>query len=64
MIKNNKIKFQPKLGQYPVEQNARTVPIHLQDEVGRKQEKILQTGYLEKMNDNDEDCFVSPVVIT
>ena len=49
---------------YPVKQNARPVPLHVQQDVGRQFKKLIKTGYLEKINDVDEDCFVSPVVLT
>ena len=57
------MKIQIKPGHYPVKQKARPVPLHLED-VGKKLEKLIRTGQLEKINDVDEDCFVSPVVIT
>ena len=52
------------MGQYPVKQKARPAPLHLQEDVGQELEKLMKTGHLEKINDVDEDCFVSPVVIT
>ena len=53
-----------KPGHHPVKQKARPVPLHLQEDVGRKLERLIKSGQLEKVNDVDEDCFVSPVVIT
>ena len=32
--------------------------------VGRELERLIKSGNLEKINNVDEDCFVSPVVIT
>ena len=63
-IKDTEIKIQLKPGHYPVKQKARPVPLHLQEDVGKELEKLIRTGHLEKINDVDEDCFVSPVVIT
>ena len=63
-IKDTKIKIQLKPGHHPVKQKARPVPLHLQEDVGKELEKLIRTGHLEKINDVDEDCFVSPVVIT
>ena len=63
-IKDTEKKIQLKPGHYPVKQKAKPVPLHLQEEVGKKLEKLISTGHLEKTNDVDEDCFVSPVVIT
>ena len=47
------------MGHYPIKQKARPVPLHLQG-VGRELEKLIKSGHLEKINDVDEDCFVSP----
>ena len=63
-IKDTEINIQLKPGHYPVNQKARPIPLHLQEEVGRELEKLKQTGHLEKVKHVDEDCFVSPVVIT
>ena len=63
-IKDKEIKIQLKPGHYPVKQKARPVPLHLQEDVGKELEKLIRTGHLEKINDVDEDYFVSPVVIT
>ena len=62
-IKDIEINIQQNSRHYPVKQKARPVPLHLQ-EVGRELEKLKKTGHLEKINDVDGDCFVSPVVIT
>ena len=53
-----------KPGHYPVKQKTRPIPLHLQEDVGRELEKLIEAGPLEKINNVDEDCFVSPVVIT
>ena len=63
-IKDTEINIQLKPGHYPIKQKARPVPIHLQEDVERELKKLIRTGHLEKTNDLDEDCFVSPVVIT
>ena len=63
-IKDTEIKIQLKPGHHLVKQKARPVPLHLQEDVGKELEKLIRTGHLEKINDVDEDCFVSPVVIT
>ena len=63
-IKDTEVKIQLKPGHHPVKQKARPVPLHLQEDVGKELEKLIRTGHLEKINDVDEDCFVSPVVIT
>ena len=63
-IKDTEINIQLKPGHYPVKQKARPIPLHLQEEVGKDLEKLIKTGHLEKVRHVDEDCFVSPVVIT
>ena len=63
-IKDTEINIQFKPGHYPVKQKARPIPLHLQEDVGRELEKLIKTGHLEKVKHVDEDCFVSPVVIT
>ena len=62
-IKDTEINVQLKPGHYPVKQKARPVTLHLLH-LGRQLEKLIKTGHLEQINDVDEDCFVSPVVIT
>ena len=63
-IKDTEINIQVKPGHYAVKQKDRPAPLHLQEDVGRELEKLIKTGRLEKINEVDEDCFVSPVVIT
>ena len=63
-MKDTEIKIQLKPGHDPIKQKARPVPLHLQEDVGKESEILTRTGHLEKINDVDEDCFVSPVVIT
>ena len=63
-MKDTEINIQLKPGHYPVKQKARPIPLHLQEDIGRELEKLIKAGHLEKINNVDEDCFVSPVVIT
>ena len=63
-IKDTEIDFQLKPGHYPVKQKARSIPLHLQEAVGKEIEKLTKSGHLEKVKHVDEDCFISPVVIT
>ena len=63
-IKDTEINIQLKPGHYPVKQKARPIPLHLQEDVGRELAKLIKAGHLEKVKNVDEDCFVSPVVIT
>ena len=62
--KDTEINIQFKPGHLPVKQKARPSPQHLQEDVGRKLEKLIKEGHLEKVNNVDENCFVTPVVIT
>ena len=63
-VKDTEINIQLKPGQYPVKQKARPIPLHLQEAVGKELAKLERTVHLEKVKYVDEDCFVSPVVIT
>ena len=63
-VKDTEINIQLKPVHYPVKQKARPIPLHLQEDVRRELEKLIKAGHLEKVNNADEDCFVSPVVIT
>ena len=47
--KDTEINIQLKPGHYPAKQKARTIPLHLQEDVGRELEKLLESGHLEKI---------------
>ena len=53
-----------KPGSKLIQQKGRPVPIHLQNAVGKELNKLEQSGHLEKATDINEECFVSPAVIT
>ena len=40
------------------------IPIHLQDHVAEELKRLIKNGYLERATEINEDCFVSPAVIT
>ena len=63
-IKDAEINIQINPGHYPVKQQARPIPLRLQEEVGKELDKLIKTGHIEKVKHVDEDCFVLPVVIT
>ena len=63
-IKNAEVRIQMKPGYYPFKQKARPIPYHLQDPVKNEIERLVKSGHLERLEGVDEDCFVSPVVIT
>ena len=63
-IKPGLLNIQLKPGHYPVNQKARPIPLHLQEEIGKELESFLKTGQLEKVKQVVEDCFVSPVTFT
>ena len=56
--------IQLKPGHNPVKQKARPIPLNLQEAVGKEIEKLMKTGHVEIVKHVEEDCFVSPVVIT
>ena len=47
-----------------IQQKGRPIPIHLQQSVEKEIEKLIKQGHIEKANNIDENCFVSPAVIT
>ena len=63
-IKNTEVKIQIKPGCYPIQQKARPIPYHLQDDVKNELDRLIKSGHLEQLETIEEDCFVSPVVIT
>ena len=63
-MKDTEINIQLKPGLYLVKQKARPIPLHLQEDLGQELEKLIKAGHLAKVNNVDEDFFVSPVVIT
>ena len=58
------VKIQLKEDAKLIQQKGRPIPIHLQQSVGKKIEKLIKQGHIEKANNIDENCFVSPAVIT
>ena len=64
IIKDTETNIQLTPGHYPVIQKARPIPLHLQEDVGKELKRLIKTGHLEKIKHVDEDCFVSPIVIT
>ena len=63
-IKNAEVKIQIKPGCYPIQQKARSKPYHLQKDVKNELDRLIKSGQLERLKTIEEDCFVSPVVIT
>ena len=61
--KDTKIKIELKPRHPPIKQKARPIPYHLRSYV-EEINKLIQSGYLEKILKIEEDCFVSPVLIT
>ena len=47
-----------------IRQKGRPILTHLQPAVGRKIEKLMKNDHIEQATDIDENCFVSPAVIT
>ena len=63
-IKNAEVKIQIKPGCYPIQQKARPIPNHIPKDVKNELDRLLKPGHLERLETIEEDCFVSPVVIT
>ena len=58
------VEIQLKEGAKLIQQKGRQMPIHLQQSVGKEIEKLKKQGHNKKAKDIDENCFVSPEVIT
>ena len=63
-IKDLSVKIKLKEGAQIIQQKGRPMPIHLQDQVAKELNRLIENGYLEKATDIKEDCSVSPAVIT
>ena len=63
-IKNAEVKIQIKPGCYHIQQKTRPIPYHLQKDVKNELDRLIKSGHLERLETIEEDCFVSPVVIT
>ena len=63
-IKDAEVKIQIKPGCYPIQQKARPIPYYLQEDVKNELDRLIKSGHLERLETIEEDCFVSPVVIT
>ena len=63
-IKGIEVDIQLKPDAKLIQQKGRPIPIHLQPAVGKEIEKLKKKGHIERATDIDENCFVSPAVIT
>ena len=48
----------------PIQTNGRRVPLHLLNNVKPELKRMEKEGHIIKLNKCDEDCFISPIVIT
>ena len=58
------VKIQLKEDAKLIQQKGRPISIHLQQSVGKEIDQLMKQGHSEKANNIDENCFVSPAVIT
>ena len=63
-VNNVEVDIQLKEGSKLMQQKGRPIPIHLQPAVEKEIEKLKKQGIIEKVENIDENYFVSPVVIT
>ena len=47
-----------------IQTKGRRVPLHLLESVKSELNKMEKEGHIVKLNKCDEDCFISPIVIT
>ena len=48
----------------PIQTKGRRVPLHLLNNVKTELNRMEKEGHIVKLNKCDEDCFISPIVIT
>ena len=48
-IKNAEVKIQIKPGCYPIQQNVRPIPYHLQKDVKKEPDRLIKSGHLERL---------------
>ena len=48
----------------PIQQKGRPIPYHLQKDVKNELDRLIKSGHLERLETIEEECFVSPVLIT
>ena len=63
-IKNTEVKIQIRPGCYPIQQKARPIPYHLQQDVKNELDRLIKSGLLERLETLEEINFVPPVIIT
>ena len=63
-VEGLEVKIQLKEDARLIQQKGRPIPIHLQQSVEKEINKLTKQGHIEKANNIDENCFVSPAVIT
>ena len=57
-------KFKYPLSLCPMQEKGRRIPIHIQDKVEKKIEKLLTEDHMTKLDKCTSDCFIAPIVIT
>ena len=63
-IKNIEVDIQLKEGAKLIQQKGRPIPNYLQPAMEKDIEKLKNQGHIKKAKNIDENCFVSPSVIT
>ena len=68
-LRIGKIKNQTKITHFheplkPIQLKGKRVPLHLLDSVKPELNRLKDEGYIKKLENCDEDCFISPIVIT
>ena len=63
-VKGIEVDIQLKPDAKLIQHKGRPIPIHLQPAVGKEIEKLKKNGHIERATNIDENCFVSPAVIT
>ena len=48
----------------PIQEKRRRIPIHIQDTLEKKIEKLLTDGHITKLDKCTSDSFIAPIVLT
>ena len=62
--KNDLVSTKFKYPLCPLQEKGRRIPIHIQEKVHDKMEKLLKEGHIKRLDKCSSDCFIAPIVIT
>ena len=48
----------------PIQEKGRRIPIHVQEKIEEKNDKLLREGHIQRLDKGTSDCFIAPIVVT